>query len=158
MAGTYTQLYIQIVFVVKGRDNLIKSEHKDELYKYITGIVQNKGNKMLSINGMPNHIHILIGMKPNEPLSELVKEIKRCSSMFINEKKWVRGRFEWQLGYGAFTYSHSQISKVAKYIENQEIHHKRRTFKEEYLELLNKFNIDYDERYIFEDVGFMIDI
>ncbi|MCO5252709.1 MAG: IS200/IS605 family transposase [Candidatus Kapabacteria bacterium] len=155
MAGTYTQIYIQIVIVVKGRDNLIRNENKDELYKYISGIVHNKGHKMLCINGVANHIHFLIGFKPVEQLSELVKEIKRCSSLFINERKWVKGKFEWQSGYGAFSYSHSQISKVALYIENQEEHHRRKTFKEEYIELLNKFNVAYDERYIFEDVGLL---
>ena len=152
MAGAYTQIYIHLVYVVKGRENLIKTENKDELCKYITGIVQNKGHKMIAINGMPNHLHLLIGMKPVESLSELVKEIKRCSSMFINEKKWTKGKFQWQTGYGAFSYSHSQIPKVANYITNQEEHHKVRTFREEYLEFLKKFNIEYDEKYIFEDV------
>lgn len=152
MAGAYTQIYIHLVFVVKGRENLIKIENKDELCKYITGIVQNKGHKMIAINGMPNHLHLLIGMKPVESLSELVKEIKRCSSIFINDKKWTKGKFQWQSGYGAFSYSHSQIPKIANYIANQEEHHKVRTFREEYLELLKKFNIEYDEKYIFEDV------
>lgn len=152
MSDTYTQIYIHFIFAVKSRDCLINRDHKDELYKYITGIVQNKGHKMIAINGTSNHIHILIGMLPKESLSELVKEVKRCSSMFINEKKWAKGRFEWQIGFGAFSYSHSQISIVAEYIENQEEHHRKKTFREEYVEMLRRYNVEYDEKYILEDV------
>ena len=101
---------------------------------------------------MADHIHVLIGYNPKEALSDLIKEVKRCSSIFINNKKWVKGKFEWQLGYGGFSYSKSQLDKVYKYIENQEKHHKRITFREEYIELLKKFNIEYDEKYIFEDI------
>lgn len=151
MSGTYSQIYIQIVFAVKNRDCLINSDHKEELYKYITGIVQNKGHKLIAINGTNNHIHILIGMLPKDSLSSLAKEVKRCSSMFINEKKWSKGRFEWQAGYGAFSYSHSQIIKVVEYIENQEEHHRKRTFRDEYIELLKKFNVEFNEKYIFEE-------
>jgi REP element-mobilizing transposase RayT len=152
MANTYTQIFIHIVFVVKGRQNLILTENRDELYKYIAGIIKEKGHKLYIVNGMSDHIHVLIGYNPVEALSELLKEIKRCSSIFINNNKWVKGKFEWQSGYGGFSYSKSQIDKVYKYIENQEKHHKKRTFREEYIELLKKFEVEYDERYIFEEV------
>ena len=152
MANTYTQLFIQAIFVVKGRDNIIKSNWKDELYKYITGIIKNKKNTLLAINGIPNHIHLLFALNPDYSLSSLMKEVKRCSSLFINENKWVVGKFEWQPGYGAFSYSKSQIDAVCKYIMNQEQHHKVKTFREEYEEFLKKYNIQYDKRYIFSDV------
>ena len=152
MANTYTQLYTHIIYGVKGRQSLIPSVKKDELYKYITGIIQNKSHKLLSINGMSDHIHILIGNSPDESISSLVKEIKRCSSMFINEKRWVMGKFEWQRGFGAFSYSRSQIGDVCNYIENQEEHHKKKTFREEYIEFLKKYEIKYDERYIFDEI------
>jgi REP element-mobilizing transposase RayT len=138
------------VFAVQGRQNLIPKEHKEELHKYITGIVQNKGQKLIAINSMPDHAHVFIGMKPNIALSDLVRDIKNNSSGFINEKKWVRGRFNWQKGFGAFSHSHSQIDAVAKYILNQEKHHAKRTFKEEYLEMLKNFAVEYDEKYLFE--------
>jgi REP element-mobilizing transposase RayT len=152
MANTYTQLFIHVIFVVQGRLNLIPEMNKDELFKYITGTIKKKGHKVFVINGMRDHIHLLIGLDPQESLSSLVKEIKRCSSLFINDKKWMKGKFEWQSGYAAFTYSKSQISTVCKYIENQEAHHKRKTFREEYIEMLKKFEVKYDERYIFDDV------
>ncbi len=150
MPGTFSQLYIQIVFAVKGRDSLILSSWEEELYKYITGIVQNKEQKMLSINGMPDHIHILIGMKPSCCLSDMVREIKKSSSEFIKEKKFTKFKFQWQEGYGAFSYSHSHLDNVIKYIINQKNHHKLRTFKEEYKELLSKYEIEYKEEYLFE--------
>ena len=152
MANTYTQIYIQIVIVVKGRHCLIPNEKKENLCKYITGIIRNKKHKLISINGVSNHIHFLIGLNPVEALSELVKEVKRCSTNFINEQKWLRGKYSWQEGYGAFSYSHSQLDNVIKYIENQEKHHKKKTFREEYLEMLKKFDVIYNEKYIFEDV------
>jgi REP-associated tyrosine transposase len=152
MANTYTQIYIRYVFVVKHRTNLILNFFKDELYKYITGIEKNKDHKLIAINGIPNHIHIFIGMRPIESVSDLARDIKANSSGFINDKKFSKGRFEWQSGFAAFSYSHSQIDNVVKYIMNQEEHHKVKTFKEEYLEMLNEFNIDYDEKYLFEDV------
>ena len=152
MANTYTQIYIQLVFAVQNRMSLIKSTWKDELYKYITGIVQNNKHKLIVINGMPNHIHIFIGYKPHQLISDLLQNIKRDSSKWINKKGIVRGHFEWQEGYGAFSYSHSQIDQVAKYIINQEQHPKKRTFRDEYLALLKKFNTSYDERYILKDV------
>ena len=150
MANTYTQIYIQVVFAVQGRYNLIPKQHKEELHKYITGIIRNKNQKLIAINSMPDHIHIFIGMKPDIALSDLVRDIKNNSSKFINHKKWMRGKFNWQEGFGGFSYGHSQIDAVVKYIQSQEKHHARRTFKEEYIELLEKFNIDYDEKYLFK--------
>jgi putative transposase len=152
MAGTYSQIYIQIVFAVKGRDNLISIRWKEELYKYITGIITNEGQKLPAINGMPDHIHILVGLKPAKALSELVRDIKANSSRFINEKAWIPGKFEWQEGYGAFSYSHSQIPNVVKYIENQEKHHKIKTFREEYLEFLKVYNIDFKPEFVFQEI------
>lgn len=152
MANTYTQIYLHVVFAVKGRDNLISKNWKDEWYKYITGIVTNEGQKLIAINGMPDHIHILIGLKPDKSLSDLVRDIKANSSRFINDKKWINGKFEWQAGFGAFSYSHSQLTNVINYIQNQEEHHKKKTFKEEYIEFLTAFNVDYKNEYIFEDV------
>ncbi len=152
MANTYTQLYIQIVFAVKGRQNLIFKNRKDELYKYITGIVTNEGQKLIAINGMSDHIHILLGLKPDKSLSDLVRDIKANSSRFINEKKWIDGKFEWQTGFGAFSYSHSQLTNVINYIQNQEEHHKKKTFKDEYLTFLKSYNIDYEEKYIFNEI------
>jgi REP element-mobilizing transposase RayT len=152
MANTYSQLYVQIVFAVKGRQNLISNKWKDELYKYITGIVTNENQKLISINGMPDHIHILIGIKPNKALSDLVRDIKANSSRFINEKRWINGKFEWQSGFGAFTYSHSHLANVINYIQNQEEHHKTKTFKEEYIGFLKAFEIDYKDEYVFEEL------
>jgi len=150
MANTYSQIYIQIVFAVQGRQNLITKNHQEELHKYITGIVQKREQKMLTVYCNPDHTHLLVGLKPNITISDLVRDIKAGSSNFINENRWVKGKFNWQEGYGAFSYSRSQIDQVAKYILNQEEHHKRKTFKDEYLELLDKFEIEYDERYLFD--------
>jgi len=150
MANTYTQIYIHAVFAVQGRQNLIRKENKEELHKYITGIVQNKGQKLIAINSMPDHAHVFIGMKPTIVLSDLVRDVKNNSSNFINEKKWIRGHFNWQKGFGAFSYGHSQIDVVVKYILNQEKHHEKKTFKQEYMELLQKFAVEYDEKYLFE--------
>lgn len=152
MANTYTQIYIHIIFAVKGRQNLISNNIKEELYKYITGIVTNEEQKLIAINGMPDHIHVLIGLKPNKSLSDLVRDIKANSSRLINEKQWINGKFEWQTGYGAFTYSHSQLTNVINYIQNQEEHHKTKSFKEEYIEFLKSFDIDFEENYIFNEV------
>ena len=152
MANTYTQIYIQIVIVVKGRHCLIPGENKEILYKYITGIIRNKNHKLISINGVSNHIHFLIGLNPADALSDLVKEVKRCSTNFINEQKWLKGKFSWQAGYGGFSYSRSQLDNVIKYIDNQEEHHKKKTFREEYIEMLKKFEVVYNDKYIFEEV------
>jgi len=148
--GTFSQIYIQVVFAVKRRDSLIKPSWEEELYKYITGIVQNKGQKMLAINGVDNHIHFLIGMKPACRLSDLVREIKKSSNSFIKEKKFTNFKFDWQEGYGAFSYSHSALDNVIAYINNQKDHHRKKTFKEEYLEFLDKYNIEYKDEYLFK--------
>ncbi|MBZ5555079.1 MAG: IS200/IS605 family transposase [Acidobacteriia bacterium] len=154
MANTYTQIYIHLVFAVQGRQNLIHPRHNDELQKYITGIVTAQKQKLISINNRPDHVHMLIGQKPDIALSDLVRAIKAGSSGFINRCGWIRGKFEWQEGFGAFSHSHSQLTAVIRYIQNQEKHHARRTFQQEYLELLEKFQIPYDHKYIFESVEF----
>ena len=154
MANTFTQIHIQIIFAVQGRLNLIRKENKEELHKYITGIIRRKGHKCIAINSMPDHVHIFIGQKPSSALSDLVRDIKNNSTNFINAKHWVRGKFNWQEGFGAFSYSHSQIDRVVKYILNQEEHHKRITFKEEYIELLKKFEVEYDEKYLFKWIDY----
>ena len=150
MAGTFSQIYIQTVFAVKNRDALIRPEWESELYKYISVIVQNKGQKMLAINGTNNHIHFLIGMNPTCCLSDLVREIKKSSNSFIKEKRFTRFNFQWQEGFGAFSYSHSALDKVIQYIQNQKEHHKKKTFREEYLSFLKKFNIEFKDEYLFE--------
>ena len=150
MPNTYTQMYVQIVFAVKGRQTLIKEKNRDELEKYICGIISNKKCKLLSIFINPDHTHILLGLHPTMSVSDLTRDIKANSSKFINEKKWVLGKFNWQDGFGAFTYSKSQIDSVAKYILNQSEHHKKKTFKDEYLSILKKLDIEYDEKYLFE--------
>ena len=150
MAGTFSQIYIQIIFAVKARNSLIGKEWEEELYRYITGIVQNKGQKMLAIQGIPNHIHFLIGMKPSCCLSDLVREVKKSSNSFIKEKKFSKFKFDWQEGYGAFSYSHSALDNIIAYVMNQKEHHKKRTFKEEYMEFLNKFEIEFKDEYLFE--------
>ena len=150
MAGTFSQIYIQVVFAVKGRDSLINKSWEEELYRYITGIVQNKEQKMLAINGMPDHIHFFIGMKPSCCLSDLVREIKKSSNDFIKEKKFTKFKFQWQEGYGAFSYSHSNLDNVVKYIMNQKEHHSTKTFKEEYIQFLKEFEIEFKDEYLFE--------
>jgi putative transposase len=150
MANTYTQIYVQVVFAVSGRQCLIAKEFKEELYKYITGIVRQENQKLIAINGMADHVHLLLGLNPDLALSNLVRQIKASASGFTNSKQWVRGRFSWQEGFGAFSCSHSQVPVVARYIENQEAHHAKRSFKNEYLDLLEKFNVEYDDRYIFK--------
>lgn len=150
MANTFTQVYIQIVFTVKGRQNLIHKKWKDELYKYICGIVNAKQQKVYAIGGVADHIHILVSIKPNTSISELVRGIKANSSKWINEKGLVLGKFQWQGGFGAFSYAQSQLDTVIKYINNQEKHHKVKTFRDEYTEFLEKFEIDYDEKYLFK--------
>lgn len=149
MANTYTQIYIQIVFAIEGRQNLIQPEHNDELQKYITGVVSGQNQKLLAINNLPDHVHMLVGLRADLSLSELVRDVKANSSRFINQKKWVGGRFSWQEGFGAFSYSRSQIDAVIGYIQNQQRHHARRSFRQEYIEFLHRFDVDYDERYIF---------
>lgn len=152
MANTYTQIHIQFVFAVKFRDAVIHSSWKDELYRYMTGIVQNNKHKLIAINGMPDHIHILIGMRPTQSISDLMQDIKGSSSKWINQKGFIKGKFEWQEGYGAFSYGKSQIKDVIAYIENQEQHHSRKTFRDEYMDFLKKFDVEYDEQYIFKEM------
>ncbi|WP_312902005.1 IS200/IS605 family transposase [Chryseobacterium taichungense] len=150
MANTFTQIYIQIVFAVKGRQNLISKENREELHKFITGIVANRNQKLFAVFAMPDHVYILVSISPTILISDLVRDIKAASSKFINEKGWMHGKFNWQEGYGAFSYSKSSIDSVVKYILNHEQHHKKKTFKEEYLDLLQKFEIQYDPKYLFE--------
>lgn len=152
MANTYSQIHLHIIFAVKYRQSIIHNSWKDELYRYISGIVQHNKHKMIAINGMPDHIHLLIGMRPTQSISELLQDIKGSSSKWINEKKFIKSRFEWQEGYGVFSYGKSQIKNVINYIENQEEHHREKTFREEYLEFLKIFEIDFDEKYIFKEL------
>jgi REP element-mobilizing transposase RayT len=154
MANTYTQLYIQFVFAVQNRKSLIHPEWEEDLFKYITGIIQNKSHKMIAINGMPDHLHMFIGFQPVDHMSELIKVVKGESSKWIKEKGLVKGRFNWQAGYGAFSYSRSHIDRVYHYIKNQKQHHQKKTFRAEYIELLKKFDVDYDEQYIFKEVKY----
>ena len=149
MAGTFSQIYIQVVFAVKGRENLISKSWKDDLHKYISGIINGKEQKPIIVNGMPDHIHAFIGLRPSMSISDLVRDIKNNSSNFINEQKLVPGKFSWQEGYGAFSYSHSQIQNVYDYILKQEEHHHKRTFKEEYIDFLKKYEIEHNEKYLF---------
>ena len=150
MANTFSQIYLQFVFAVKHRQCLITREHKEELHKYITGLVQNRDAKMLAIHCMPDHIHLFAGIKPVVFIPDFVKEIKVESNEFINSKNWVNKKFNWQEGYGVFSYSHSHIDAVVKYVLNQEKHHQKKTFKQEYHQLLEKFEIPFEEKYLFD--------
>jgi REP element-mobilizing transposase RayT len=152
MSNTYTQIHIQFVFAVKYRNGLIHFSFKQELYQYISGIIKANNHKLLAINGMSDHLHILIGMRPSQSVSDLIQNIKSNSSKWINEKKFLKVKFEWQEGYGAFSYSKSHVQNVIRYIQNQEKNHKVKSFNEEYLDFLNAFEIDYDERYVFNDL------
>ena len=154
MANTFSQIYLQFVFAVQNRRCLIPKVHKEELHRYMTGLVRNRQAKMLAVHCMPDHTHLFVGFKPGSNLiSNFVKEIKVESNEFINSKNWLRGRFNRQDGYGVFSYSHSHIERVCKYVLNQEAHHKKRTFKEEYISLMRKFEIQYDEKYLFHFVN-----
>jgi len=154
MADTYTQIYIQFVFAVQNRVSLIRPEWEEELFKYITGIVQNKSHKMIAINGMPDHLHMFVGFGPADHISEFIKVVKGESSKWIKDRNLVKGKFNWQEGYGAFSYSRSHIDRVYHYIMNQKKHHQIRTFQDEYRELLKKFDVDFNERYIFKFVDY----
>ena len=153
MANTYSQIHIQTVFTVQDRDSIIRHNWKDELYKYITGIVQNNRHKLLAINGMSDHIHLLFGFRPTQSLSDLMQDIKGSSSKWINEKRFLRTKFSWQEGYGAFSYSKADLPNIIHYINRQQEHHTKRTFLEEYLSLLKEFDIEYDDRFVFKPVG-----
>lgn len=150
MPETFSQIYIQVVFAVKGRENMISKSWNTELHKYIAGIIKGKEQKPIIVNGMPDHMHAFIGLRPAMSISDLVRDIKNNSTNFVNENKFVKGKFSWQAGYGAFSYSHSHIGNVYNYILNQEKHHKKKTFKQEYCEFLKKFEVEYDEKYLFE--------
>jgi putative transposase len=150
MANTYTQIYLYFVFCPLGRENVIPNRIKEELQKYTTGIIQNRKHKLLALNFMPDHVHILIGFQPSQSISDILRDIKANASRFINEKRWFPGKFQWQEGYGAFSYSRLQIDDVIHYIQNQEEHHKKQSFKEGYLAFLKKFDVDYDEQYLFK--------
>ena len=150
MPGTFSQIYIQVVFAVKRRENLLQKPWRDEVFKYMAGIIKEKNQKPIIVNGVTDHVHLFIGLKPVMSLSDLVRDVKNNTTNFINDRKFLNNKFSWQEGYGAFSYSHSQLDTVYQYILNQEEHHKKKTFKAEYLELLEKFEIEYDEKYLFD--------
>lgn len=150
MADTYSQIFYHVVFAVRNRQSLISPNIKDDLYKYITGIIHNQKQKLFIINGMPDHVHLLINCKPNMNLSDLVREIKEHSSKYINNKNLIAGNFYWQAGFGAFTVSKKDVGMILNYIKNQETHHKAKIFKDEYLEFLIENEIDFNERYVFD--------
>ncbi|MBN2117433.1 MAG: IS200/IS605 family transposase [Anaerolineales bacterium] len=150
MAGTYSQIYIQVVFAVKGRENLLCRDWRDEVFKYMCGIIRNKGHKPIIVNGVSDHVHVFVGLKPSMALSDLVRDVKNNSTNFINDQAWIKGKFCWQGGYGAFSYSHSQIENVYNYILNQENHHNKQTFQNEYLDFLRRFEIEHNVKYLFE--------
>lgn len=150
MAGTFSQIYIQVVFAVKGRENLLHKTWRDDVFKYMSGIIKGKNQKPIIINGVADHVHLFIGIKPSIAISDLVRDIKNNSTNFINNQKYEYGKFSWQEGFGVFSYSDSQINSVYHYILNQEEHHKKQTFKQEYLAFIEKFGIEYNEKYLFE--------
>jgi len=152
MANTFTQIHIHAVFAVQNRECCISKIWEEELFKYITGIIKTNNHKLLAINGATDHLHVLLGMRPAQSLSDLMQDIKGSSSKWINEKKFIKGKFSWQEGYGGFSYSKSQLPTVVNYIINQKEHHKKKKFIEEYKELLEDFGIQYDERYVFKSV------
>jgi len=150
MPGTYSQIYVQYVFAVKGRANILHDDWRDELFKYISGIITGKGQKAIIVNGYRDHVHAFVGLKPSMRISDLIRDIKNNSSNFINSNNWIKGKFSWQEGYGVFTYSHSQIDNIYQYILNQELHHSKKTFKEEYVDFLKKFEIEFEDKYLFD--------
>jgi len=150
MPGTFSQIYIQYVFTVRGRENLLHKPWREDLFKYISGIITSKNQKSIIVNGVSDHVHVFVGLNPSMKISDLIRDIKNNSSNFINSHGYTNGKFSWQEGYGAFSYSHSQIKNVYEYILNQEHHHRKKTFKDEYLEILQKFDIQFDERYLVE--------
>lgn len=153
MPNTYTQIHLHFIFAVKFRQGQIQPHWKERLYQYITGIIRKNGHKLLIINGMPDHIHILIGMRPEQSISSLMQDVKASSSKWINEEKLTKENFAWQEGYGAFSYSRSQVPRLIRYIENQEEHHRKKTFKQEYITILEELEIPYDSEYIFNDLS-----
>ncbi len=153
MPNTFTQMYVQVVFAVKYRKAMIPKNKKEELHKYITGVVSKRGQKVIAIHAMPDHIHILIGIKPDIKLSDLVRDVKVASSQFVNQENWTNQTFRWQGGFGAFTYSQSQLKRVIRYIDNQELHHSKLPFEKEYKGLLDKFEVSYQEEYLFKELA-----
>lgn len=151
MANTYTQVHLQFVFAPKFRASLIHSTWENDLYKYITGIVQNNKHKMIAINGMPDHLHMLVGFRATQSMADLMQDVKASSSKWVNDNKYCKGRFEWQSGYGAFSYAKSQLPDVIRYIENQKQHHSNISFLDEYKLFLKKFEVEYDEKYLFNE-------
>jgi putative transposase len=152
MANTYTQIYIEVVFAVQGRQNCIPQSNKEELHKFMAGIVREREQKLLAVHCLPDHTHLLVGLKPSMALSDLVRDVKNGSTNFINRKRWVPGRFGWQEGFGAFSYGHSQLTDVIHYIRDQERHHARRSFGDEYARFLQKYQIVHDQRYVFRSL------
>ncbi len=150
MANTYTQIYLQFVFAVSGRKSILKDSFREELHKFITGVVEKRKQKLIAINSVSDHIHILVGFGTTITIADLLHDIKQSSSKFINKNNWTAGHFSWQEGYGAFSYSRSHLDNIYQYIQNQQEHHKTKSFKEEYLEFLKKFDIVYDSRYLFD--------
>jgi putative transposase len=150
MSGTFSQVYIQAVFAVKGRENLLHKEWRGDVFKYIAGIIKNKGHKPIIVGGVADHVHAFIGLKPSMSISDLIRDVKNNSTNLINETKWLKNKFSWQEGYGVFSYSHSQVETVYNYILNQEEHHRKITFREEYIDFLDKFNVPFEERFLFE--------
>ena len=150
MAGTYSQIYIQVVFAVSGRRNLLQKPWREDVFKYMAGIVKAKDHKPIIINGVSDHVHLFIGLKPSMAISDLVHDVKNNSSNFINSNKFVKGKFSWQAGYGCFSYGQSQIDRVYQYVLNQEQHHAKTTFREEYFDFLQKYEIEHDKKYLFE--------
>jgi REP element-mobilizing transposase RayT len=148
--GTFTQMYVQLVFAVKNRDTVLTKDIRKRVFEYMSGIITNLKHKSIIVNGTSNHVHILFGLNPSISVSDTVHDIKRSSSLFINNEKLCPGRFSWQEGYGGFTYSRSQIADVYNYIENQESHHNKRTFREEYIDILTKNEIEFDQQFLFD--------
>lgn len=150
MSQTFTQIYVQIVFSVKGREMLLLKPWRTEVFQYITGIIKGKNQKPIIVNGVSNHVHILVGLKSDVRISDLVRDIKNNSSSFIKDKKFIKGKFAWQEGYGAFSYAKSEINIIYDYIKNQEQHHKKRTYEEEFMDYLKEFEINFNENYVFD--------
>ncbi|MHA6279816.1 IS200/IS605 family transposase [Salinimicrobium sp. CAU 1759] len=153
MPNTYTQIHLHFIFAVKFRQGQIQPHWKERLYQYITGIIRKNGHKLLIINGMPDHLHLLVGFRTEQSISSLMQDVKASSSKWINEEKLTKEKFAWQEGYGAFSYSRSQVPRLIRYIENQEEHHRKKTFKQEYITILEELEIPYDSKYIFNDLS-----
>ncbi len=149
MANTYSQIYLHFIFVVRYRESMLKDSFRGDLHRYMTGIVQKKGHKLIAINSVDDHAHIFIGFDVNDKIPDLVRDLKKDSTNYINDKNIFKGKFYWQTGYGVFSYSHSQIDQVVKYIQNQQIHHQKKTFREEYIEFLEKYCVDYNTEFLF---------